>query len=503
MTWVCSGVEADTGERLFTYYPGGAPFPLLRNERWWKQELDPLSKGRMFDFSRPFFPQFVALRDFIPHPSLNLVATEDSEYCNNSSNSKGCYMAFGANHCRDCIYVEVAANCVDLVDCLQCISSELCYDCTRCAECYNVQGSMGCFQCRDSYFLHVCRGCRNCFGCVHLRQAEYCIFNEQKTPAEYRAFLASIDLSSYSCRKAYRLRFEDLVRSSPQPHVFVRKADECTGNVIAEARHVYDSFFVRDAEDCRYCFALQLGVKDCMDFSYFGESVELVYDSCVIGLNSSRLAFCFNCWTGAHQLLYCELCPGSQNCFGCVGLHRQEYCILNKQYSKKDYFAEVQKIVAHMERSGEWGEFFPMTSSAQPYNVTVAQRFFPCTEAQARAEGLRWFEDRTLDDSSALAAASLPDGLPESDASITVRSEKSGKLFRITAGEIAKYRKLSAPLPRRSFTERMDDKARWLGGLQPYTRRSSVSGKEVHTYFSPELYPTVIAHEEYEAMFGA
>ncbi|PIP68859.1 hypothetical protein COW91_02580, partial [Candidatus Nomurabacteria bacterium CG22_combo_CG10-13_8_21_14_all_32_8] len=36
-------------------------------------------------------------------------------------------------------------------------------------------------------------------------------------------------------------------------------------------------------------------------------------------------------------------CLGCSNCFGCVNLRNQKYCIFNKQYSKEEYQKEIQK----------------------------------------------------------------------------------------------------------------------------------------------------------------
>ncbi len=66
----------------------------------------------------------------------------------------------------------------------------------------------------------------------------------------------------------------------------------------------------------------------------------------------------------------------SSNCFLCVNLENKKYCILNKQYSKEEYEVLVPQIIEHMQKTGEWGEFFPVCLSPFGYNETVAQEHF-------------------------------------------------------------------------------------------------------------------------------
>jgi hypothetical protein len=65
-----------------------------------------------------------------------------------------------------------------------------------------------------------------------------------------------------------------------------------------------------------------------------------------------------------------------------VGINNLSYCILNKKYSKEDYEILAAKIIEHMEKTGEWGRFFPPNLSAFGYNVSVAQEYFPMTREE-------------------------------------------------------------------------------------------------------------------------
>lgn len=55
---------------------------------------------------------------------------------------------------------------------------------------------------------------------------------------------------------------------------------------------------------------------------------------------------------------YCDSCHNSEYLFGCIGLKRSKYCVLNKQYSKEEYEALVPRIIEHMKKAGEWAYRF-------------------------------------------------------------------------------------------------------------------------------------------------
>ena len=61
----------------------------------------------------------------------------------------------------------------------------------------------------------------------------------------------------------------------------------------------------------------------------------------------------------------------------------QDYCILNKQYTKLDYETTVAKLIQHMIDTGEWGSFQPASMSLYGYNETVANEYFPLEKEEA------------------------------------------------------------------------------------------------------------------------
>ena len=95
-------------------------------------------------------------------------------------------------------------------------------------------------------------------------------------------------------------------------------------------------------------------------------------------------------WDGSDILYSDNLMDKCSYCFGCVGLRTGEYCIFNKQYTKAEYETLVPKIIAHMQETGERGEFLHPSLSPFGYNETVVQEFLPAEKSDFSSS--RYFE---------------------------------------------------------------------------------------------------------------
>ncbi|MEK7541463.1 MAG: hypothetical protein AAB533_01295, partial [Patescibacteria group bacterium] len=171
-------------------------------------------------------------------------------------------------------------------------------------------------------------------------------------------------------------------------------------------------------EDSAWCQNAVQGVRDSYDFSMGGVKCEMMYETEDVWDNSRNVKFSFNCWPASQDMEYSTNCPSSRNLFGCASLRNKSYCILNKQYSKEDFFALREKIIRHMNempytdamgRIYRYGEFFPPELSPFAYNETIAQDFFPLTHEQAIARGYIWRDAQTREYQTSIDAKDLPD----------------------------------------------------------------------------------------------
>lgn len=442
-------------------YDAEAPYTVYCNDCWYDGDWDDLAHGRDFDFSRPFFEQFAEL--FRAQPKRALITAphsfgENSHYVNCAGNNKNSYMIFDADFNEDSYYSNLLKHSRDCMDCSFVHYSELCYDCTDCHRCYNLRFSQDCRGCSDSAFLLNCRNVKNSTACVNLDNKEYCLFNQQLTKEAYEKALKDLCLDTHSGLSTLRQRFDDWVKTLPT----VKRAqqiEDSTGHYLENVKNAKQCFDVGYGQDFAYCDTLYRA-QDCMDVSSFGEQLELAYECTSCGLNASRLAFTYAAFMKAHHIYYSQMIYGSQHCFGSTGLRRQQFCLLNKAYSEADYNALVPKVIEHMKSTGEWGEFFPMTLSPFAYNESMAQIYFPLSPTEAAERGLRWRTDDKTQDYQGPTVA-LPDSIQEAKPSICqeiLRCETSGKLYKIIPQELAFYKKMGIPVPRRAPDQRYLDR---------------------------------------------
>ncbi|MDP3880713.1 MAG: hypothetical protein Q8Q32_00835, partial [bacterium] len=207
------------------------------------------------------------------------------------------------------------------------------------------------------------------------------------------------------------------------------------------------------------------GTKDCYDFTHFGENSELIYESCMLGWHS-RVRFSWFITIQGMEIDYSMGVIGSKNMFGCVGMQKKQYCILNKQYSKEEYEALRNQIIKQMNdlpyvdkqgRVYKYGEFFPIEASPYAYNETTAQLYFPLEQTEIKNHGYTWRDPAERGYTITKKGSELSDSFEFSDA---VKNETVGclhegacghgcsKAFRFVPAELAFYRQFKLPLPR-------------------------------------------------------
>ena len=381
------------GKKVISIYHSKGENVVYCQQCWWSDKWDPLSYGREYDFSTPFFEQYQKLSKKVPRVSLINANSINSEYTHLAADNKDCYMLFESSNNEKCNHSYWMQESKDCLDCAFVNNSELCYEVFVAWNCYKVFFSKECRDCTDSYFLQDCVGLTNCYGCVNLRNKSYCIFNEQYTKEEYAKILEEKKEQIKQGNVDILLKeFKDFALKQINKYSYIQKSVRSTGNYIVNAKNCNYCFHGYDAENCKYGYHVWRDSKDNMDVSTVGRSAELIYESINTGIKAYNIKFGIQNWNGNNDEEYCESCSGSSNLFGCISLHAKQYCILNKQYSKEEYEKLVPKIIEHMKSTKEYGEFFPKELSLFPYNETAAYDHFPLSKDEAVEQGFTWRE---------------------------------------------------------------------------------------------------------------
>lgn len=491
-----------SGKEIISTYAPEAPFPVYDHKIWMSDAWDPLTYGRDYDPNRPFIEQFGELLHAVPMFSLFHQQDNDNcPYTNLTTRNRNCHYIFAATEDEMCFYSTYLFYSRDVADCFFTFNCELCYECIDCTRCYRLFHSLECEGCSFSEFLTGCTGCSNCFGCVSLNKKEFCLFNEQLSAKAYASALRELK-SRPGWREEAERRLNELTRITPRKYYSGFQNENFTGDHVLNSKNVESCFDVSKLEDCRFCTWLHQA-HDCYDCYAWGLGAELGLENHLCGNSFTRVMFSEECWNSVSNLLYCRACwNGCSELFGCIGLRRSSYCILNKQYAPEEYFRLVPQIIASMEKDGSWGEFFPSSLSPYGYNETVGQEYLPLTREQALNDGFCWRDQPLpgLYSEKALDGAKLPDSIESVDDSIcsqAIRCIDTGKCFKITRAELDLYRKLEVPIPRRCFDARYKRRFNKRNPRNLYDRPCDRCGQKIISSYPPDSGGVIVCESCY------
>jgi hypothetical protein len=436
-----------------TIYSQNKPYKVYCNSCWWGDGWDATSYGRDFDFSRPFFEQFAELQHDVPRMALLNKNSENSEYTNHSSDNKNVYLTFSAFYNENALYSTLIWNSRDLIDCSYIYEKgERLYEVTDSRISYECQYGKFIKDCSSCFYCFDCRGCNNCFMSTNLRGKSYVFRNKQYTREEYLKKIKEYDLSSFTVRQGLEKEFEKIMREEAVHRYTVSERNiNSIGSMIFDCRNVALSFETLMGENSKFLICSPDGVKDSMDLYHVGDHVELSYEC----QGSARISNCHFCHLSYDNMNidYSDTCQNSQNLFGCVSVKKGEYMIFNKKYSKADYLALKEKIIEHMKRTGEYGEFFPPQIAPIYYNETQGNMYEPMTKNEVLAKGWHWEENLggTLGKET-ITSEKIPDKIedvPETILNEILACVECSKNYNITRNEFLFYQKEKIPIPRK------------------------------------------------------
>ena len=502
--------DAHTGKEIFSGFSVEANVKTVTNDHWIAGDWDQLATGVDYDFKRPFFEQYAQLMSQAPLPARSIYNLVNSDYCNEVSEMKNCYLCFNADYVEDSAYLRKLRRVKNSFDLYECFDTDRSYEGVMIDKGYQNFYSVECESCVDVWFSRGLRGCNNCFGCVNLSKKSYCWFNEQLTREEYTEKFEAFNSGSYQEVIQMLERAHEFWLTFPIKYNHSLRVVNATGDRLYDSRNLKDCYYVREAENLAYCQDIWSKTSSCYDYSVWGDGAENIYECMTCGDGVANLKFCFNCWEGARDMEYCAYCVGSSNCFGCVGLYKKEYCIFNKQYTKEEYFELREKIIKHMNdmpyvdkkgRTYRYGEFFPFEISPTAYNESLAHDFVPLTKDQVEEKGYVWHDIVLRDFEKTVQAQDLQDDIQDASDGILsdiIECTDCQRPFRVIESELQFYKSVPLPLPRKCHDCRFVDRFAFVKPPKFYQRSCMKEGCS-NTFSTPYSSddPNIIYCEEH------
>lgn len=474
-----------SGQSLITVLPENSRYPIYSLKEWYGDEWEALDYGVDYNPEESFFKQLQNLQEKIPHPHQNGTNNTNCDYSDDVWSSKNCYLARSMVDCEDLLYSYRNIKVKNSIDVGLCFSSERCFSCLNCINSYRLFYSRDSKDCIDSHFLFDCRNCQNCFMCSNLRGKNYCIENIQYTKEEYKEKLKSFNLDSYSSITSFKKQFEKMLQNEAIHRLnFNIKANNSTGNNLLNVNNCTNCNTISDSEDCVNCTR---GTKTKSSLNYAGCFEGELLGSCSGCVNGYGLKY--SAWSSSRFSEYLDLCIECEYCFGCVGLKKKKYCILNKQYTKEEYEKLREQIINDMKERGEYGRFLPYSMSPGPFNFSTSYLYFPkTTKEEILKLGGYWQE---VDESNieGIPTDKLPDSINDIDDAICSQAlicPETGWRFNISQNELNFYKQNNIPLPRYHFDVRIKELIKYSMVLDTSLYNCFYCKEKIEAYYPPE-----------------
>jgi len=468
---------------------------------FWSDKWDPTEYGVDFDPKKSFFEQYFEMNKKVPKIALvndNGVASVNFPYGQDVGFSKNCYMVFIGWKMENVLYSALLNEGRELCDCFGVQEfSEFVYESMLIYKCRNV--IYGSFL-QECDFCYDCRGCSNCFMSYGLRNKKYYFRNAPYSKDEYEKILNSYLLETRFGWNNAKKEFNEFILNCPRRFAMFRNIINCTGNDLIQAKNSKDSFYASFSENSRYVID-GVAFKDCYDCSGGGET-QYCYEA-ITPDHSYNNFFSIYSWKNT-DIAYCENCHSSRNLFGCSSIKSGDYVILNKKYTKEEYFVLRKKIIESMVNSGEWGNFFPSEFSNFGYNETDAMTFFPLSKDEAVTNGLKWQDNIQLTTGKeTINQNDVPNSIINVKDSILneiLSCKLCSRNYKIINEELVFYKRMNIPIPELCFFCRNKNRFNLRNPMKLWHRTCMKKGctNEFETSYAPERPEIVYCEKCYQ-----
>ncbi len=503
-----------TGEPVISLYAPNSSIKVFSPKTWYSDKWDALNYGQEYDFSKTFFKQYSELLNNVPKLSTDTddgYLSTNCMYTNDFGMSKNCYLVFKAWKLEDVMYSFYAVSSKDLMDVHTSFGKdEGNYETVNTEHCYHSRYIYDSRSCSDCVLCFDCRNCDSCFMCTGLRGKSYCFKNENVGKERYLEIIKEYKLNTYTGAEKAKKEFEPIMQKHPRKALRMVNCQDCLGDLVFNSHDCHYCFVTLGSEHYKYG-EYSDGVRDSYDTDAGGGS-ELVYESSITAF-CSRVIGSFYTWHSVDSY-YLRHCFRVKDCFGCVGLRDKQYCILNKKYTKEEYFVLLPKIKEHMMtmpykdskgRVYTFGDYPPVELSYFPYNDSAAYERLPLTKEKILEENFPFREyHKELNLKDVIRADNLPDDINDVTDDILnkpILSKSSDRLFKIEKEELIFYRKYKIPLPRESFFDRHNKRHKMATSFHLYERQSDKSGEKITSSYPPNASETVWSIDEYKKEF--
>jgi hypothetical protein len=486
------------GDKTMSLYHPDSDYIVYCHSCWWKDEWDGLNYGFDYDDSKLLIEQINNLQKKVPREAVIVLNSTNCDYGNNIRDSKDCYFCFLIAGSEHVFYSMWMVNSKDCMEDHKVVDSELVIYSVDVANSYKSAYLHDSSDCSFCYFSYDLKGCNNCLFCSNLRNKSYCFKNKQLTKEEYQKEFEKIFNGSFETFKKAIDEYKNIQITAIHRFSFSLKTTESIGNYLQNCNKSHWCFDGVNSQQVRNVASILYSKDSCFSYSVGTQPTENIFGGCVIK-GGAMIKNSFNIFNSS-DCTWCDSMVSCNNCIGCVGLKKKEYCILNKQYSKDDY----NKICKKIEEKGELSNFIEPLFSTFSYNETVAQDYYPLIKEEALQQKYRWQDDIPMTiGKETLNIKDLPDSIKDAKDDILnqiLSCINCQRNYRIVPDEFSYLKDFNLPIPRECPQCRMTTRREMRLPFKLWHRKCMKEGcsNEFETSYAPERPEIVYCEKCYQ-----
>ncbi len=147
----------------------------------------------------------------------------------------------------------------------------------------------------------------------------------------------------YDFSKSFFQQFSELIKKVPLQNLVVMYKTLTNSNFTNMNHYLKNCYYIFNSdydEKCMYGEELE-HCTDCVDMT-MAENTQLSYES--VNCNKCyEIYYSVDC-ESSHDVWFSKNLVGCSNCFGCINLRGQQYCIFNEKYSREDYLKKLEEL---------------------------------------------------------------------------------------------------------------------------------------------------------------
>jgi len=344
---------------------------------------DLLTKNWLYyNFEIDFFKNFQKLLLSIKLPNLlKYLVNENSDYTDEIGNIKNWYLAFSCVDSENILYSSfVRKNCHNVLNCISVFDN-----------CQNIYFSIWISNSSDIfyskyivnsyniYFSSNLIWCSDCIWCSNLENKKYYINNFEYSKKDF--FIKKNEI----LKNKDNYKYDSKLRT--------KWINYWSKNVIwsflinsNDVMYWYYSCYIHRAKNILFFWWLDNNQNIYNVISWAWNSQD-VYLSSSVWLSSKVFSSINVVWTNLYYSFHLENCSF---CFWCIGLKNKSYCILNKQYTKYEWYVLVNKIFSQMNEDWNLWNFFPWYLNPYYFNDTFAGLIWKFNRKEIEKEWYLW-----------------------------------------------------------------------------------------------------------------